>query len=82
MTTTVTRADLDPSGQRIERMWRAGAPRRVAQMEAAGTFYSFLLALQGQEEQLYGSLIESGLQAHQAREMMLEASSPPSEDLT
>ena len=77
MTMTATRADLDPSGQRIERMWREGAPRRVAEMEAAGTFYSFLLALQEQEERLYGNLIESGVPAHQAREMMLEASSPP-----
>jgi hypothetical protein len=80
MTMTVTRADLDPAGRRIERMWRAGAPRRVAEMEAEGTFFSFLLELQEQEERLYGNLIESGMPAHQAREMMLEASSPPMDD--
>jgi hypothetical protein len=79
MTMTVTRVELDPSGRRIESMWRAGAPRRVAEMETAGTFFSFLLELQEQEERLYGNLIESGVSAHQAREMMLEASSPPVE---
>jgi hypothetical protein len=80
MTMSVTRADLDPSGRRIERMWREGAPRRAAEMEAAGTFFSFLLELQEQEERLYGNLIESGMPANQAREMMFEASSPPVED--
>lgn len=72
-----TRDDLDLSGLRIERMWRAGAPRRVAEMEAAGTFYELMLALQDQEERLYGTLTERGVRADQAREMMLEASAPP-----
>lgn len=75
-----TRDDLDSSGLRIERMWRAGAPRRVAAMEAAGTFYAFICALQNQEERLYGSLIERGVRPDQAREMMLEASAPPLSD--
>ena len=72
-----TRDDLDSSGLRIERMWREGAPRRVAEMEAAGTFYEFMFALQNQEERLYGSLIERGVRHDLAREMMLEASAPP-----
>lgn len=75
-----TRDDLDMSGRRIERMWRAGAPRRVAAMEAEGSFYAFILALQQQEERLYGDLIENGVSHEVAREMMLEASAPPLSD--
>lgn len=78
---TTTQADLDRSGRRIETMWREGAPRRVAVMEAEGTFYDFILDLQTQEERLFCNLIESGMRYDQVMEMIIAASAPPlSED--
>lgn len=56
----ITREALDATGWRIERMWRQGAPRRVAELETAGAFYELILSLQKQEEKIYGSLVEKG----------------------
>ena len=76
----ITREALDPTGWRIERMWRQGAPRRVADLETAGTFYELILNLQKQEEEIYGSLVEKGVPPDMAREQALAASKPPLED--
>jgi hypothetical protein len=75
----ITREALDPTGWRIERMWRQGAPRRVAELETAGAFYELILSLQKQEEETYGSLVERGVPPDMAREQSRAASSPPDE---
>ena len=75
----ITREALDSTGWRIERMWRQGARRRVAELEAAGSFYELILSLQKQEEEIYGSLVEKGVAPDMAREQALAASKPPEE---
>lgn len=76
----ITTEVLDPTGWRIERMWRQGAPRRVAELEAAGSFYELILSLQRQEAEIYGSLVEKEVPPDMAREQALAASKPPLED--
>lgn len=76
----ITREMLDPTGWRIERMWRQGSPRRVAELETKGAFYELILSLQKQEEETYGSLVEKGVPPDMAREQALAMSTPPLED--
>lgn len=74
-----TRESLDAAGLRIEHMWRQGAPKQVAEMEAKGTFYPFLLSLQQQEQETYERLIQQGLAHDQVMEMVAEIVAPPLE---
>ena len=53
-----TRDDLEEIGLMIERMWRAGAPRQVAEMEARGSFYDHILSLQAMYERAYGEMVD------------------------
>lgn len=74
-----TRESLDAAGLRIERMWRQGAPKQVAEMEASGTFYGFILSLQQQEQETYERLLGQGLAHDQAMEMVTSIVAPPLE---
>ncbi len=76
---TATREDLDDAGLRIERMWREGAPRQVAEMEARGSFYDHILSLQQQEERIYAKMVADGSAHEQVMEAVTALVTPPLE---
>lgn len=74
-----SREDLDVSGWRIERLWRAGAPRQVAEMEAHGSFYDHVLSLQQMEERVYGEMVAKGIPHDMVMETVNSLVAPPLE---
>jgi hypothetical protein len=74
---TITRANLDDNGLRIERMWREGAPRQVAEMEARGSFYAHILSLQQQEERIYTEMVAAGKSHEAITEAVTALVAPP-----
>ncbi len=76
---TATREDLEEIGLRIERMWRQGAPRQVAEMEARGSFYDHILSLQGIYERAYSDQIANNRPHDQALEALTALVAPPLE---
>ena len=74
-----TRDDLDDNGLRIERMWREGAPRQVAEMEARGSFYDYMLHLQQMEERVYGEMVAKGTPHDMVMETVNSLVAPPLE---
>jgi hypothetical protein len=74
---TATRADLEEIGLTIERMWRQGAPRQVAEMEARGSFYDHILSLQGIYERSYADLIAQNRPHDQVTETVNALVAPP-----
>lgn len=74
-----SRQDLDDNGLRIERMWRAGAPRQVAEMEARGSFYDHILSLQQMEERVYGEMVAKGIAHDMVMETVTSLVAPPLE---
>ena len=76
---TATRADLEEIGLRIERMWRQGAPRQTAEMEARGSFYDHVLSLQGMYERTYADLVAQNKPHDQVMETVNALVAPPLE---
>lgn len=74
-----TREDLEEIGLMIERMWRAGAPRQVAEMEARGSFYDHILSLQGIYERAYGEMVAAGKPHDMVAETVNSMVAPPLE---
>lgn len=74
-----TRDDLEEIGLMIERMWRAGAPRQVAELEARGSFYDHILSLQALYERVYGEMVAAGKPYDMVRETVNSLVAPPLE---
>ncbi len=75
-----TRADLNRTGLKIERMWREGAPARVAILEAQGKLYDFLLGLQTQYLTAYTDLVAKSRPYEEVMETVTAMVAPPLEE--